>query len=455
MSELCTNVIYRGDCIYMDDDDIFPDNSVDLIYLDPPFSSNKNYSANYRDSSGVKMSFDDMWKGKLEAYIDYMRPRLVQMKRVLKPTGSIYYHCDYHANHYVRIILDEIFGVKNFRNEIIWHYHTGGASKSHFSKKHDTIFLYSNGRSYVFNAQREPFREDKSDHFKEIDDDGRRYRIREINGKSYKYYLDDGKVCDDVWDISAVNAVAKERVGYPTQKPIELLSRIILASSNDGDVVLDPFCGSGSTCVTAALLKRKFIGIDVSMNACDVAVSRLRSQAGFDIKMDDIKNLIGKDVPDVIGGESDTMKYMRWLAANDPFKFQSVCCSKIGAEVTLKKSDDHGRDGITKDGDPVQVKGSDKVGRGKLQQFVGTIKEFNRKAGVFIAFSFARSAYEYASTIKRNDGIDIKLMSVNDLPRVATLNIKTLDKFPIPPGLKRKPRTDVYGGHIQRTLLDF
>jgi len=449
MSELCTNVIYRGDCIYMDDDDIFPDNSVDLIYLDPPFSSNKNYSANYRDSSGVKMSFDDMWKGKLEAYIDYMRPRLVQMKRVLKPTGSIYYHCDYHANHYVRIILDEIFGARNFQNEIIWCYSGGGVPKTAFARKHDTIFMYSktNAKERVFNIQ-----------YMEYSDASRKLVSSRggvsIDGKERD--LSRGAHMNDWWiDINALQTWSPEKVGYPTQKPIKLLSRIILASSNAEDVVLDPFCGSGSTCVTAALLKRKFIGIDVSMNACDVAVSRLRSQAGFDIKIDDIKNLIGKDVPDVIGGESDTMKYMRWLAANDPFKFQSVCCSKIGAEVTLKKSDDHGRDGITKDGDPVQVKGSDKVGRGKLQQFVGTIKEFNRKAGVFIAFSFARSAYEYASTIKRNDGIDIKLMSVNDLPRVVTPNIKTLDKFPIPPGLKHKPRTNMYIGHIQRTLLDF
>ena len=190
----------------------------------------------------------------------------------------MYLHIDHTAHAYAKVLMDGIFGRGNFRNEIVWHYNTGGASKRHFSRKHETLLYYAKSRSFVFNAQREEYREEKTDHFTEIDDAGRAYRIRSIGGKDYKYYKDEGRFCHDVWDIDAINAFANERTGYPTQKPLTLYERIIKASSNEGDMVLDPFCGCATTPVTAERLGRQWIGMDLWAGAHQIVVSRLRQE---------------------------------------------------------------------------------------------------------------------------------------------------------------------------------
>ena len=206
----------------------------------------------------------------IAAYLAFMAIRLFEIHRVLKPTGSLYLHCDHTANGYLRQLLDGVFGRDNFRNEIVWHYNTGGASKKHFSRKHDTLLYYGKSQSVVFNTQREEYREDATNHFTEIDSDGRAYRIRTIGGKDYRYYKDAGRVCHDVWDIDTINAVAKERTGYPTQKPIVLAERIIQASTNPGDVVLDCFAGCAYAAMAAEKLGRQWVACDINPRAWTV-----------------------------------------------------------------------------------------------------------------------------------------------------------------------------------------
>ena len=204
------------------------------------------------------------------AYLSFMAIRLIEIHRVLKVTGSLYLHCDHTASGYLRQLLDGVFGKDNFRNEIVWHYNTGGASRRHFSRKHDTIFYYAKSSACRFNTQREAYREEATNHFKETDDQGRAYRIRTLGGKDYRYYKDEGRVCHDVWDINTLNAVAKERTGYPTQKPAVLAERIIRASTNPGDVVLDCFAGCAYAAVAAERIRQSDPEQERIWAACDL-----------------------------------------------------------------------------------------------------------------------------------------------------------------------------------------
>ena len=217
----------------------------------------------------------------IAAYLAFMAIRLFELHRILKPTGSLYLHCDHTASGYLRQLLDGVFGKDNFRNEIVWHYNTGGATKKHFSRKHDTIFYYAKSSACRFNTQREAYREDATNHFTETDDQGRAYRIRTIGGKDYRYYKDEGRVCHDVWDMDTINAVAKERTGYPTQKPIALAERIIQASSNPGDVVLDCFAGCAYTAVAAEKLGRQWTACDINLRAWTVFKRQFNKGGGL------------------------------------------------------------------------------------------------------------------------------------------------------------------------------
>jgi DNA modification methylase len=450
-----SNIVYRGDCIFMNDEDIFPDESVDLIYLDPPFSSNRIYGSTYKkDSSGVAPSFNDMWKGKLEGYVAYMKPRLIQMHRVLKDTGSIYYHCDHHANRHVWRLMDEIFGANNFQNDIIWCYTGASNTKKWFARKHDTILFYTKSKLHTFNVQYEAYKKSNKcagkTSFSSLDEDDRQKRLDKLDKR--------GKPIEDYWNIPIINSCAKERVGYPTQKPVELLKRIILASSNQGDVVLDPFCGSGSTLVTCqssfddtGIMNRKFIGIDVSPIACDIAVNRLREE-GVEISPTDILNLIGGNVPSTIGDEHRDMQYMKWLAQDDPYYFQDVCCGKLGAIGNSKKSGDHGIDGTDKDGNPVQVKGSPNVGEPKIRDFLGAVISKGKSIGKFVAFSFSPSSYEFVAKCKRERDIDIQLICVKDLPTIELAsNQKSIASFKVDKSSPQVRAPPI----IQPTLFDY
>ncbi len=267
--------------------------SVDLIYLDPPFNSKRTYSAPI-GSKAAGSSFKDMWTWKdvdehfldtlavqypalakyiatvgaihskaMMAYLTYMAQRVVEMHRILKDTGSLYLHCDPTASHYLKLLLDSIFGKRCYRNEIIWGYQWGGVGKRNFARKHDTIYWYSKsddkGNQWVFNdkAMRVP------------------YTTKDTRWHNH----DDGKLLRDIWEIPTINTQSKERTGYPTQKPLALLHRIIEASSNLDDIVLDPFRGCATTCVAAQRLQRKWIGIDIEKQAADIVVQRLSDDA--------------------------------------------------------------------------------------------------------------------------------------------------------------------------------
>jgi len=238
--------------------------TIDLIYLDPPFFSNRNYEVIWGDEGEVR-SFKDTWAGGITHYIDWLKVRVFQMHRVLKPTGSIFLHCDWHANAHIRVdLLDPIFGEDNFKNEIVWRYSSGGGSKRFFTRNHDTIFFYTKSKKYTFKPDDVRVkRTEKSLH-------------RAKNPTGARYTSDNKlKLPEDVFDIQILNPMSKERIGYPTQKPEELIERIIMAASNEGDIVLDPFVGGGTTVAVAERLNRKWIGIDQSVQAIKVSKMRL------------------------------------------------------------------------------------------------------------------------------------------------------------------------------------
>lgn len=310
--------------------------SVDLIYLDPPFNSNRTYEApvgseaagamfkdswtmddvkqEWRDSVALThpslydaiRSAGNIYGRDMEAYLVMMSVRLIELQRILKPTGSIYLHCDPTASHYLKMAMDAIFGKDNFRNEIVWHHPKIGIAKKQFTSNNDTILFYSNSDDYEFH----PIRSDEPNELakrwktrlrgnklyyreaKDIKDNPAQSKIRVIQKKLGRNLNDNDvvvdfnedknkKAIDNVWKISFVKGNSKESTGYPTQKPLSLLERIIKASSNQGDVVLDPFCGCATTCVAAEKLGRQWIGIDISPKAVELVRSRLEDTAGF------------------------------------------------------------------------------------------------------------------------------------------------------------------------------
>ena len=330
------------------------DGCVDLIYLDPPFNSNRDYAAPigseaagaaFKDTWGLT-DVDEAWHNEIaetdlalykiidasqhshgsgmKSYLIMMAVRLIEMKRILKPTGSVYLHCDGTASHYLKALMDAVFGRDNFRNEIIWKRFNFHADARRFGKVSDSLLFYSKTEKYVFNRQKAPYSKDYIESkFTHVDDNGRRFRldnlnppggrgpVYEFNGvtKAWRYteenmralesegriytksnvaqlkrYLDelDGQAVHNMWtDVSPINPRAKERTGYPTQKPLALLDRIIKASSNEGDVVLDPFCGCATTCIAAERLDRRWIGIDLSALAVKLVEQRARNELGL------------------------------------------------------------------------------------------------------------------------------------------------------------------------------
>lgn len=252
------------------------DNSIDMIYLDPPFFSQKIQCM--KDSDGIEYRFSDIWNTRAE-YLEYIRIRIKEIKRVLKKTGSIFLHCDDSASHYLRMILDDEFGETNFRSEIIWAYKRWSNAKKGLLPGHQTIFFYSKTSNFKFNIIYKEY--SPTTNIDQILQE----RVRNSEGKaSYKYDKKGnivmakekkGVPMSDVWEIPFLNPKAKERTGYPTQKPIELLEKIIQISTDEGDLVLDPFCGSGTTLVAAKMLNRNFIGVDKNSSAIELCNRRL------------------------------------------------------------------------------------------------------------------------------------------------------------------------------------
>ncbi len=268
---------YLGDCLNATK--IIPDASVDLVYLDPPFFTQKTQKLTTRDGR-KQFSFDDKWKSGNE-YAEFLWLRLNEFRRVLSNTGSIFFHCDNNASHIARLLLDDVFKPEMFRAEIIWHYRRWSNSQKTLLPSHQNIYFYSKTIDYKFNSIYQEYSPstnvDQILHKRKRDENGKSVYAKDENGSPVFDGNKKGVLMGDVWDIPFLNPKAKERVGYPTQKPITLLERIIKISTDEGDTVLDPFCGSGTTLLAAKLLGRDGIGIDVSAEAIELTEERLKN----------------------------------------------------------------------------------------------------------------------------------------------------------------------------------
>ncbi len=522
------NTLYYGDNLKVLREHI-KDASVDLIYLDPPFNSNRSYNVLFKDESGNSSdaqitAFDDAWHwgemaertyqdiiqnapmnvaqmigalrqfigtNQMLAYLVMMAARLVELHRVLKPTGSLYLHCDPTASHYLKILLDMIFGAGNFGNEIIWKRKTGRGETNHKSNKFGTVtdilLFYTKTINNTFNSQfnfeADGYSEYVDKFYRFVDERGRKYRIADLSSPSprpnltYEYkgykppkngwaiskekmalwdeegrlyfpkdpngriqrkrFLDElqGKPVQNLWDdIEMISSQSAERLGYPTQKPLALLERIIQASSNPGDVVLDPFSGCG-TCIDAAQsLGRQWIGIDITHLAIAMHKSRLKDRFGFEPN---------KDYKVV--GEPEDLAGARQLAHEDRYQFQWWALSLIQARPlggdggkTGKKGSDRGIDGAinfleergTVKRALVQVK-SGHVKSGDIRDLKGTVEREGAQIGVFLTLeeasremvTEAASAGFYHSDLWQKDYPKIQILSVEDLLNGAEVRI--------------------------------
>lgn len=379
------------------------DNSVDLCYIDPPFFTSKKYEVVFNDGAEIRQ-FNDRWitsekdseedpkrsSKDINVYLEFMRPRIEEIYRVLKPTGSFYLHCDKNANAYLRIMCDKIFGVNNFVNEIIWHYSGTGNPSKRFKQKHDNIYLYSKSDCYTFNPPQDlPTNESTIKRYNMEDENGK-YKTWNTHGVIRKVYMKPLTI-DDVWDISVIGATGKERLGYPTQKPEALLERIIKASSNEGDVVMDTFCGCGSAVAVAKRLNRQFIGMDVSPTAVRLIAKRLgmpiNSIEGLPITKEEISELDGNE-------------------------FQNFIIREFGG-FSGKRGADGGIDGYL--GKLlIQVK-KFKAGRMHLDEFSGMLLREARKEGVFIALEYSKDFRAEVARLKAENKIIVHYFDVQDI----------------------------------------
>lgn len=465
------NVLYYGDNRLVLREHIAAE-CVDLVYLDPPFNSNAHYNVLFKTPEGAASeaqagAFQDTWHwseqaemaydeliavggptaelvtalrgflgtSDMMAYLANMAIRLHEMRRVLKPTGSLYLHCDANASHYLKILLDGIFGSENFRGEIIWRRTNAHNFKAkRFQRAHDTLLYYTKGKHFTFNVQYQPYSNAQLKRYKK-DKNGRYYKAENLTfstaNKSRQFrwrgtkppphrswgasleqleewwasgriltkkdgtprmdglivYLDEmpGKPVDSVWtDIDRIPNTSAERIGYPTQKPIELLKRIIRASSNEGDVVLDPFCGCGTTVHAAQELGRTWIGIDVAHYAVGVIEDRLRRQFGENVQF----SVVGR--PMEIEGARD-------LAKRDKYQFQWWANWLVGVQNYRehRKGADGGVDGIIyfRNGPLgtgrviVSVKGGDAIGPEMIRSLAGTVEREKAELGLFVCLA--------------------------------------------------------------------
>jgi DNA modification methylase len=528
--------------------------SVDLIYLDPPFNSNVNYNVLFSEH-GVRAAaqikaFEDTWEWNTEsarayqetveqggpvasalhafrivlgdtdmlAYLSMMAPRLVAMRRVLKPTGSLYLHADPNASHYLKVLLDKVFGPKFFRNEIVWKRTTAHSGARKYAPIHDTILYYGNGKAPVWNDLRTAYDPAYLDKYYRFDDgDGRLYWRADLcaagvvrhgsSGKpwrgidpsakgmhwkfgietldrldtegriywpprgtmpQYKRYRDElkGKAVPDIWDdIDRINPVGSERRGFPTQKPVALLKRIIEASSNEGDVVLDPFCGCGTSVEAAIELRRNWIGIDIT----HLAIGHIKNR------------LVEKYGPAILTtfrtvGEPTTVEDAVVLAKEDPFQFQAWALGLVGARIATssKKGGDEGVDGRLFFHDRVgapsrqvvfSVKGRQPAPT-DVRDLISVIYRENADIGVFISLHKpSPNMYALAESVGHPDGVArVQLRTIDDLLTgrgidypIATFEprtfwppemIPTKPRAPRPPRRKRPaPRVPVVEAH--------
>jgi DNA modification methylase len=473
-----TQVIYCGD--NLDQLSKLPDACVDLIYIDPPFNSNRNYEVFWHEKREMR-SFDDR-HASTQAYIEFMRPRCVELARVLRPTGIFYYHCDWHASHYVKVMLDQIVGESGLVNEIVWKrqsaHNDAKQGSKHLGRVHDTLFMYSKSDDYFFKHLYRPYDPEYLEQFyRHVEPEtGRRYRLGDLTAPggaspskgnphyeflgvtrywrysrenmeklyeegriiqskpggvpSYKRYLDEGKgvPLGSVWDdIGPVQGAAEERVGFPTQKPLKLLERIIQISSKPGAVVLDAFCGCGTALVASQNAGRQWIGIDISPTACRVMAKRLRSCCGLTESEQLWKIGRGFVVRDLPWTEEQLRKL-------PPFEFENWAVIAVGGTPNRKQVGDMGIDGriypvsalpagraredqfaFMDDWYPVQVKQRDKVGRPDIDMFEAVMMRENRDKGFIVGFGFSLDAEKEISRFEGRTGKQIIARRVKEM----------------------------------------
>ncbi len=395
-----------------------PDDSIDLVYLDPPFNSKRDYNVIFREEDSKESeaqigAFEDSWgwgSGETEktyqdiiktaplsiaqtlesfikflghndvtAYLVMMTPRLSELQRVLKPTGSIYLHCDPTTSHYLKVMMDQIFGKENFRNEIIWTYRRWPAKSRSYQRMHDILLFYVKDfkKLYVFNTLYQPLADITLKIHK-----GMKQKAVFIEGKRLSKDQEEesiGTPLTDYWYISTIAGHARERLGYPTQKPLELLERIIGVSSNRGDVILDPFCGCGTTLVAAQKLARKWIGIDIT----HLAVSLMRKRLKDSFPRIQIETL----------GEPEDLSGARELAKNNKYQFEWWAVDLAGGRPAQdkRKGADKGVDGVIPfiEGKDfirkaiIQIKGGH-INVSQIRDLKGVLERENAAIGVFV-----------------------------------------------------------------------
>lgn len=378
------NKIYHGDNLYYLES--MPDECIDLVYIDPPFGTQtlqKSRTWNERVQGAV---FYDLWGGGVHGYMQFLSERLRHLHRVLKPTGALFLHLDWRMAHYAKVELDKIFGIGNFVNEIIWFYKTGGMSKRWLGRKHDTILFYGKSKKYRFNLQKEKSYLAHKYGFSNV----------EIKEDENGFYTLVGM--RDVWDIPALRGNQPETLGYPTQKPLALLERIVAIASSEGDVVLDCFCGCGTAVEAAHKLGRDWIGIDASMLACKEIKKRMRE-----------KQKVVVEIQKQVMTKAQFMKL-------EPFEFEKAAVRAIGGVPNTKQVGDDGVDGVlSSDWTPIQVKKSERIGRPVLDAFHKHIAKHKAKRGVIIALSFGRGIKEERARLEREDGFDIQLLTLDNV----------------------------------------
>ncbi|MEN9612134.1 MAG: hypothetical protein RLZZ628_2948 [Bacteroidota bacterium] len=456
--------------------------SVDLIYLDPPFFSNRNYEVIWGDAGEIR-SFQDRWAGGISHYIDWLKDRVRELHRILKPTGSIFLHCDWHANAYIRVeILDKRFGYEHFRGEITWQRtNAHNDAKNKLAVLTDTIWYYSKSKSATYHPIYVDLKEDYvKDSYRHEDAKGN-YSLRDMTGPKinpkdpewrgyhpknvgrswsvpkemvihlvgeaqakalstfeklelldkhqlieiskngtprFKKHLEDskGQLLGNIWiDIPNIGSKTKERIGYPTQKPEKLLERIIEMASNEGEVVLDPFVGGGTTVAVADRLKRQWIGIDQSVQAVKVTEMRLIQQ----------RDLFSQPF------ETQLLKYdFETLRFQDAFEFETFIVTQFGGTPNVRQRGDLGIDGKAADNTPIQVKRSDGIGRNVVDNFQSAIMRYDKRfydknklearpIGYLIAFSFGKGAVEEVARLKTVDNVILKLVKVSEIVPMA------------------------------------
>ncbi len=413
-----------------------PSNSVDLIYIDPPFFSGKQYNVMWGDANETR-SFNDIWEGGMPGYLVWLNARLYEMKRLLKPTGSIYVHCDWHASHYIKVEMDKIFGYENFRNEVIWNYGKMSNATKNFPANHDMILRYSISENFTFT----PIKGEESEYkkrfsryltgnqvlygsVKDSEDKLITGRIKKIERGIERTVQDDDVLFDfdvefkaqsDVIYASIIKGNSSERIGYPTQKPEALIERIIMASSNKGNVVADFFVGGGTTAAVAQRLGRRFIGCDQSRVAVAVTAERLKQQA---VK----RELEDAPIPDFTVEHWGIYETGR-LSGMPSSEFQKFVLGAYGASPM-----DNGADGAHIHGWrnhlPVWVGGPGQVNfvnaeevRGFADAITETAqyRDANLRDGVMLAWGFTDEARDAADFLRRRESVDIDFIHIRQV----------------------------------------